>query len=140
MRKSLKVLSVTLGIAILVGVLGVGAVLAADPTPTPTTTTTKTDYQQLFLSKLAQILGIDEQRLTDAMTQARKDTENQMIDDAVKAGRMSQEYADWLKQRPSTDGKDFGFGFGLRGFGFGGRGHGFFGGHGKSVPATATTQ
>jgi len=138
MRKSLKALSLVLGVTLLLAALGVGAVLAADPTPTPTAPSTPAGYQQLFLSKVAEILGIDEQKLTDAIAQAQKETRNQMIDDAVKEGRITQEYADWLKQMPTQDG--FKFGFGMWGGRRGGWMHGGLGWPGKVAPAPAPTQ
>jgi hypothetical protein len=119
MRKGLKMLLLIVGVTMLVGVLGVGIAAAADPTPTPgKSTTAATDYQQVYLDKLAKLLGIDTERLTNAMTQAKTETQNQMIDAAVADGRMTQEYADWLKARPQQDGDRFDLGFG----GHGGRG------------------
>jgi hypothetical protein len=141
MSKSLKALGLIVGVVLLLGIVGAGIVAAADPTPTPGTGT-KTSYQQLFLSKVASILGISEQKLTDALNQAQKETQNQMIDDAVTSGRITKEYGDWLKQRPQQDGSRFGPGFGFD-FGFGGRGFGHMrGGHGdpgKLAPTPTPT-
>ncbi|MHB1417517.1 MAG: hypothetical protein ACYC1C_19900 [Chloroflexota bacterium] len=105
MRQSVKILSVTLGVMLLLGVLGVGAAFAQTPAPT-----TATDWQSAFLGKVATILGVDEQKLTDAFTQARSET----IDEAVQAGQMTQAQADWMKQRVEQAQQD-GFGPGVGG-------------------------
>ena len=88
MLKHWKVLSLAFGVAVLVGALGIAAAFAADPQPTATS------GQDVYLGKVAKILGIDQQKLTDAFTQARIE----MIDDAVAAGQITKERADWLKQ------------------------------------------
>lgn len=133
MKRSAKIATLTLGMLLVLGLLGAGAVFAQTPTPS---TTTATDWQSVFLGKVATILGVDQQKLADAMTQAAKETRNEQIDQAVRDGRMSQEYGNWLKQRPD-DGS-----LGIKGFGFGRGGHfdlrlggrGF----GKMPPAQAT--
>jgi hypothetical protein len=132
MPKNLKVLSLALGVVLLLGVLGAGAAFAQTPTAT-----TATDWQSVFLGKVATILGVDQQRLTDAMKQARGEVENERIDAAVAAGRMSQEYANWLKQRPDDGGHRFGRGD--FGFGFGHAKGGRFIGPMKAAPGTAPT-
>ncbi|MDA8217866.1 MAG: hypothetical protein M0Z94_09655 [Dehalococcoidales bacterium] len=115
MRSKVKVLALALGVMMVLGVVGAGVAFAQTPTPgTDTGTNTQTDWQSVYLSKVASILGIDQQKLTDAMTQARQDVQNQQIDAAVAAGRISQDYGNWLKQRPATGGPergDFGLGF-----------------------------
>jgi hypothetical protein len=118
---------------LLLAIAGVGAVFAQTPTPS---TGTATDWQSVFLGKVATALGVDQARLTTAMQQAAKETRNEQIDAAVAAGRISQQYGDWLKQRPD-DGRlglrfDFGHG-GFHGGKFGGRG-----GPGMVPPAQAT--
>ena len=50
---------------------------------------------QQLLVRVARILGLSEQRLTDAARQAAKE----MVDEAVQAGRLSQERAKALKER-----------------------------------------
>ena len=133
MQRNLKVGMVTLAVVLLLGVLGAGAAFAQAPTPSPstgTTTSTKTDWQSVLLGKVANILGVDQQRLADAVKQANKEVQNEQIDQAVKDGRITQAYADWLKQRPD----DGSLGFGLGGPGRGGFGHGFGGGHIGGLP------
>ncbi|MBI2908007.1 MAG: hypothetical protein HYX92_10170 [Chloroflexi bacterium] len=128
MRESLKVLSIAVGTLALLGLIGAGVVLAADPTPTPT----GTSFQNVLLGKVAKILGIDKQKLTDAFTQAWKE----LLDEAVRNGQMTQQQADWIMQRqqqfiqngpgfgPPVAGPRFGPGVGGPRFGpwFGGRG------------------
>ena len=135
MSKRVKVLSLTLGVVLLLGVLGAGVAFAQTPTPD----TANTDWQSVFLGKVASILGVDQQALADAMKQAAKEVRNEQIDAAVAAGRMSQEYADWLKQRPDNGGPglrgtEFGRGF-FHGAKFGFRMGGRFGG----VPPAGAT-
>jgi len=90
MRKTTKLIALSLGIAVLVGVLGIGVALAADPTPTAST-----NYHDVFVSKLAAALGIaDQQKVANAIVTAR----NQTIDEAVKNGQITQQQADWMKQ------------------------------------------
>jgi len=118
MSKKIRLLLVSLGAVVLVGVLGIGAAFAADPTATPTTAA---DYQKVFVSKLASALGItDEQKVANALTTAR----DQTIDQAVKDGQITQQQADWMKQRQQWAEQN-GFGPGMMG---GGHGGGRFGG------------
>ena len=132
MSKGFKLLLVGLAVAVLVGAVGVGAVLAADP-PT-STSTTPADFQKAFIAKVAQILGVDQQKLTDAIKQAAKETRNEMIDKAVAEGRITQEWGNWLKQRPDNGGLGLGFGFkGMHG------GKWFGGWHGRVVPKATPT-
>jgi len=108
MRKHFKWLSLAVGVVMLVGALGIGTAFAADPTPTPT------DYFNAFMAKVAKTLGIDQQKLVDAVNQARSET----IDEAVRDGRITQEQADWMKQCQEQGG----FGPGFAGGRFGGYG------------------
>ena len=129
MRKSVKILSVTLGVLLLLGILGVGAAFAQTPPPT-----TATDWQSAFVGKVAKILGVEEQKLTDAFTQARNET----IDEAVKDGQMTQAQADWMKQRMGQA-EQSGFGGPMHGGTWGGRMGGRFGGP-WAQPTPAPTQ
>jgi len=56
--------------------------------------------QQTFIGKVAKILGISEQKLQDAAKQAQLE----MVDDAVKAGKLNQEQANRLKERINKGG------------------------------------
>ena len=132
MRANVKIASLVLGVVLLVGAIGVGAAYAADPTPTAGT---PASHAQALLGKVAKILGIDEQKVTDAFKQAGKELRSEQIDQSVTDGRMTQEYGNWLKQMPD-DGK---LGLGGRGFGPKGGmcGHGGrFGGMPYSAPST----
>ncbi|MHB1132302.1 MAG: hypothetical protein ACYC4L_07910 [Chloroflexota bacterium] len=134
MYRSARVVSLTLAVLLLLGVVGAGAAFAQTPTP-GSGTNTATDWQSVFVGKLATILGVDQQQLTNAMQQAAKETRDQRIDEAVAAGRITQEYADWLKQRPDDGRLDLGLGRGFHGDKMGGR---VGGGHG-GVPWAQTT-
>jgi hypothetical protein len=48
-----------------------------------------------FIARVAEILGIEQQKLSDAILQAHL----QMIDEALKQGRITQEQADRMKQQ-----------------------------------------
>src|SRR3989304_1349192 len=108
MSKTVKALTVAMGVALLLGALGIGAAFAQDP---PTAADSPTNYRAVFLGKVARILGIDEQKVTSAFAQAAKETRNERIDKALAEGRISREWADWLKAAPD----DGAFGPGFRG-------------------------
>lgn len=89
MHKRLKVIAATLGVALLVGTVTVGAAFAADPPAQGT------NYHEVLLGKVASILGIDQQKLADAFTQAR----GEMLDEAVAEGRITEERAKLMQER-----------------------------------------
>lgn len=132
MSKGMKILAGTLAVVVLAGVLSVGTVLAQGPTPTPG----PGEYAKAFVGKAAQILGLQEQKVTDAFTQAAKE----MVQQAVADGRITQEQADQIIQRIEQGG--FG-GFGWHGFGMGrgwGEGNHAEGDHAEgSCPGHGTT-
>ena len=93
-------------------------------------------------SRVAEILGIDDQQVLDAFQQAAQEQREARIqhrfDDLVESGTLTREQADdmlaWLDARPSFSDSDtqsgrlFGRGgFGSHGFGFPRFGHGSFG-------------
>ena len=110
-------------------------------------------------AKVAEILGIDEQSVKDALKQATQEVRSERLhhrlDHLVEAGRMTQEQADeylaWYEARPEgsfphlRSRRMFKFGFGGGGEGeedgprerFGGRGFGGhrFGGQGQLQPS-----
>ena len=55
------------------------------------------DPNQDILARVAQILGIDQQKLADAFNQARTEFEAQRLDKLVQDGKITQEQADQLK-------------------------------------------
>ena len=99
-------------------------------------------------SRVAAILGLDEETVQDAFQQAvlqiRDEALQERLDLLVESGRLTQEqadeYGDWLQSRPDSLAPGLGphlFG-GLGGHGLRGRGHalrGFF--HGKGAPHEA---
>ena len=94
MGKRFTVAMLALGVLLVLGVAGVAMVAAADPTPTPV------NQRDVFMGKVAKILGIDQQKLTSAINQACKETRSEMIDKALANGRITKAWADWMKQRP----------------------------------------
>ena len=101
-----------LGAAAVLMVAAVGtSALAATPTPgTPTAQTGAQgqDYRQVFLTKLAAALGVDQTKLSDSIKQAETDT----IDQAVRNGDLAKNPADQMKQRIQQGGPGFFGGFG----------------------------
>ncbi len=67
-----------------------------------------------FVSKLATNLGIDQ----DTVESALDTTKNQIIEEAVEQGKLTQEQADKIA---SGKGMDFGFGFRVKGHNFDGQ-------------------
>ena len=113
LRKTLVILGLAGAVA---AAAVVGTAFAQTPTPPPS----GTNYQQLFLQKLASTLGISVDQLTSDITSARNST----VDQAVADGKLTQQQANNIKSKPAT-----GLGLGFR-FGGGGPrgGFGFFGG------------
>ena len=93
-----KTLIGIIGGVLAVGAISVGIALAADSPATPT----PAGNQQSHITRLAKNLGIDEKKLTDAMTQ----THNDMLDEAVRDGRLTKEQADLMKQNMQNGGCD----------------------------------
>ena len=88
-------------------------------------------------ARVAQILGLDETEVNDAIQQARTELRNEAtqakLDKMVEAGKITQEQADeymtWFQSRP-TDGPGLGHGgFGGKKFRHHGRGMRGHGGH-----------
>jgi len=110
MLKRYRTALLAVSVAALLVVLGVGAAFAAGPT----TPTAATSYHQVVVGKVASILGIDQQKVEAALTQAQSEA----LDQAVQDGRLTQQQADWMKQRMAAGGSGMGFGPGP-GAGFG---------------------
>jgi len=137
MKRGFKVMAAALGAALLLGIVAVGAAFAADP---PTTAPANpTDYYNVFTGKLAQILGVDQQKLKDATTQARNET----IDQMAKDGRITSDQAKFMKDRAAqmqANGGPWGFGGGpMRGGMWGGRFGGTWGTTPWGTPPWAAT-
>ncbi len=115
MNRGFKVMAAALGAVLLLGVVAAGAAFAADP---PSGSSGTTNYYNVFTSKVASILGIDQKKLTDATTQARNET----IDQMVKDGRITADQAKFMKDRAAYMQANGGpMGFGPGGFGGGPR-------------------
>ncbi len=133
MRKRWIVVSVVMA-ALAIAVTG-GAIMAQDEDE---------DSSKSFAGRVAEILGLEEDTVADAVKQAKED----MRDEAVKAkldalvedGKMTQEdadaYLEWLQSRPDVDFGD-GFGRGFHGKSGFGRKHGW--GRFKSTSTTTDT-
>ena len=116
MRKRWVIVSVVMA-ALAIAITG-GAIMAQDEDE---------DSSKTFAGRVAEILGLEDDTVADAMKQAKEDMRDEAIkaklDALVEAGKITQEEADeyleWLESRPDVD---FGGGFGRgshgkRGFG-----------------------
>lgn len=82
-------------VAVLAAAALVGWAMAQGSSEQPTSTAAPS---QTFLGRVAANLGVSEAKLIEAITQARL----QMIDEAVQQGRLTQEQAEFMKQRISA--------------------------------------
>ncbi len=96
-------------IAVLAGVLlvgSIGGVALAQTGSSDNTTEGKT-----LLAMVAEILGIDQQKVEDAFTQAQKDVQEEALDNYLKKlveeGKITQDQADqyktWWQSRPDME-------------------------------------
>jgi len=93
----LKLLGVVVGVLATVGIIGVGTIWAQGGTPTPAAPSApaqNTSCDQ-FVQALAQHLNVS----VDKLTQAGKDAAKDLIDQAVKDGRLTADQATQAKQR-----------------------------------------
>jgi polyhydroxyalkanoate synthesis regulator phasin len=111
-RKGLAILGMVGAVA---AVAVVGTAFAQTPTPTPSA---GTNYQQVFMDRLAAALGTTTDKLKAALTQARNDT----ADQAVKDGKLTQQQSDSIKAKPGNVPLGPGFGIGRNRGGSGGSG------------------
>lgn len=102
MWRSKKFLVVAvLATVVLIGGIG-GAVLAAD--------NGDGSQSKTLITRVAEILGIDQQEVEDAFTQARSEMQTETLDNylqnLIDEGKISQEQADqyktWLQTRPDV--------------------------------------
>ena len=131
MRKRWIVVSVVLA-ALAIAVTG-GAIMAQDE-----------ETRKTFAGRVAEILGLDEETVADAMKQAKDEMRDEAVraklDALVEKGVMTQEdadaYVEWLESRPDVD---FNGGFGRGGHKRGGFGRRHGWGGFKTSKATADT-
>ena len=105
-------------IAVAVLALGVGTTGVAMAQETDTTPDSRVSN---FISRVAEILGLEESQVKEAVAQARREmrdeTVQQKLDRTVEQGRITREEADeyleWFQSRPNSRP-----GVGMRGFGF----------------------
>jgi polyhydroxyalkanoate synthesis regulator phasin len=123
MRKKLVLVGSFVAAIALAGVAVAGVVLAQSPSPSPgqsggganAPATAARQQVDSFLNALAQNLGISRSTLDNAL----KTTAKQQVDQAVSAGKLTQQQASQIDQR--IDNGQFPFGLGR----FFGRGRGF---------------
>lgn len=121
-KKKWVIIAVVAAVVILtIGILG-GVAYAQPPTPSGT------DSGKTLLGRVAAILGIEQQKVEEAFSQAQKDMQKDAqkarLEQMVKNGKLTQEQADkyqsWLDSRPDVPKNlDIGPGAGFkRGMGF----------------------
>jgi hypothetical protein len=133
MRKRWIIVSVVMA-ALAIAITG-GAIMAQDEDE---------DGSKTFAGRVAEILGLEEDTVADAMKQAKEDMRDEAVkaklDALVEAGKMTQEdadaYLEWLQSKPDVD-FGGGHGRGFRGKGGFGRKHGW--GWGKSKASVDTS-
>ncbi len=91
MKRKTKVLGGVGLVATLVAATAVGLVLAQSADET----TSSIALPQTFLGRVAANLGVEDDALVEAMTQARLQT----IDEAVEQGRITEQQAKWMKEQ-----------------------------------------
>ena len=108
-RKKWIIIAVTAAVVILAG--GIVGVAAYAQTPTtPPASPTQPAASPTLLGRVAKILGIDQQKLQDAFTQAEKDQQNEAVTNRLNAlvaqGKLTQKQADdykaWLQSKPNV--------------------------------------
>jgi len=108
MKSKWKVAAIVLAVVIAAGTAA--GVALANTSSSPVTT--PGGYWQEFVTKLAANLGVSQQQLSSALTA----TKQQMLEEAVQQGKLTQAQADKIASRPGF----FPFGFGRgKGPGFG---------------------
>jgi len=123
MSRRKKQLAVVAGAAAAFAVAGGGAAVGAD-------LLSPDEQSKAVIDDAAKQLGVDPAQLSDALKDALKNR----VDDAVKAGKLTQEQGDALKKRIDSSAVPFLFGgFGPRGLG--GPAH-LFGMHGLDAAAS----
>lgn len=103
-RKS-KIVSLILGGVLLTG--SVAGIAFADSTTPTTTTQDKTAYYQEFLSDFASNLGVSQDKVTTAL----QATKQQLVQEAVQQGKLTQDQANKIL----ANNKNIGFGLGFIG-------------------------
>ncbi len=103
----LKVLGIIVGALAALGLIGVGTIWAqgGTPTPTPNNPSAASACDQ-FNQALAQRLNVG----VDKLTLAEKDASKDLIDQAVKSGKLTQDQANQAKQRIDQAQGNCGFG------------------------------
>ena len=133
MRKRWVIVSVVMA-ALAIALTG-GAILAQNEDE---------DGSKSFAGRVAEILGLEEDTVADAMQQAKEEMRDEAVkaklDALVEAGKITQDEADayleWLEDRPDVD---FGGGFGRGGHGKRGFGRKHGWGWGKSKASVDTS-
>jgi hypothetical protein len=136
-RKWVIVAVAAIAVVLVAGI--VGGVVYAQTTSTPTTV----NQEKTLLARVAEILGIDQQKVEDAFSQAKKEMSDEALANRLAAlveqGKLTQaqadQYKNWWESRPDVPGI-------LDGKGLKGLGGGFrcFPGKMRLAPTPSATQ
>ncbi|SFG28009.1 Protein of unknown function [Desulfotomaculum arcticum] len=113
-----------IGALLLAVVILAGTVTSAFADSTQAKKPDLSNLYQSFIEKFAANLGVSQEQVTTALDQ----TKQQMLDEAVQQGQITQEQADKI-----ASGEGFNFGPGFIGHKFGAKGDNFFAGDGRSL-------
>ncbi len=99
-NKKFLIIAAIVVVVLIIGIAGVALAQTNDSGST---------QSKSFAARVAVILGIDQQKVEDAFTQAQKDMTNEAMDARLKAlvdsGKITQEQADqyqqWWQSRPN---------------------------------------
>jgi hypothetical protein len=95
MNQKMKKLGILVTVAVLASLAVTGILVFAQSSSSASTAAASTVATSSFLSKVAQNLGIDEAKLEAAVQSAHE----QSIDEALAAGRITEEQATAMKER-----------------------------------------
>ncbi len=106
-KKKFIIIAAVVAVVLAGSIAGVALAQTGDTT---TSVSTNTTQPKTLVARVAQILGIDQQTLQNAVTQAKKDMQNEQIDtylnNLVANGKITQEqaaqYKTWWQSRPDT--------------------------------------
>ncbi len=120
-HKKIYIIGAIISVLLIIGIASIALAQTND---------SETSQNKSFAARVAVILGIDQQRVEDAFTQARKEMANEALDNRLKqlveSGKITQsqadEYRTWWQSRPEGILKQIGPGSECkpqRGFGMG---------------------
>jgi len=97
-KKTVIIVAVVVALVLVGSITGVAFAQTGSPS---------TDPGKTLLGRVAKIMGVDQQKLESAFTQARKELRDERLQDLVTQGKITQEqlnqYKKWLDSRPDME-------------------------------------